>query len=153
MKQESIFDRVAMLEVMVSAQAGMIADLQWRLTSRDEGKATLAEMARIIARRHRLKLADIRGPRRIRALTLARKEFCTEACGAGFTLEQIGEYLNRDHTTISHLAGRLSRAQQSEEVIDFKSRRAMTAETVSILSVARLCKPDFASLQLRGSDD
>ena len=133
MKQESIFDRVAMLEAMVSAQAGMIADLQWRLTSRDEGKVTMAEMARIIARRHRLKLADIRGPRRIRALTLARKEFCTEACDAGFTLEHIGEYLNRDHTTISHLAGRLSRSTPENEVSRFKSRRASEVESPGTL--------------------
>ena len=106
MKPESLFQRVSMLEAMVAAQAGMIADLQWRLNSRKEAKSTLSRIAYEAARRHRLTVADIRGDSRVRALTLARKDICADAMEAGFTLYQIGEYLNRDHTTISHLAGR-----------------------------------------------
>ena len=105
----SLFERIAQLEGMVTAQAGMIAELQWRLTARKEAKSTLSRIAYEAARRHRLTVAEIRGDSRVRALTLARKDICADALDAGFTLEQIGEYLNRDHTTISHLAGRLSR--------------------------------------------
>lgn len=61
---------------------------------------TMAGIAAEVAVQHRVTVADIRGPSRVRGLVRARQEFMARAWVAGKTKCAIGRYLGRDHTTV-----------------------------------------------------
>ena len=52
------------------------------------------------ARQNGVSLDDLQGPSRVRAISWPRQDFMLAARELGFSLTEIGRFLNRDHTTI-----------------------------------------------------
>lgn len=87
-----------------------IEDAKVNLTPEGRDRLTLAMICQSVARAHELTVKDIRGPRKDRAATMARKEACKLMRAEGFSLQHIGSYMgNRNHTTIMHHAGERGR--------------------------------------------
>lgn len=73
-----------------------------------EPTTKMGRLAKEICERHGVTAAELRGPRRYRKLTDARQEFCLRAVDElGFTMPQVGKYLNKDHTTVLHAVHKL----------------------------------------------
>lgn len=80
-----------------NAESKSVRDMatQQRLT---QAQQILAE----IAQKHGVRISEIRGPRRQRALVLARHEYCVRLYSEmpQLSLPSIGRIINRDHTTV-----------------------------------------------------
>lgn len=73
-----------------------------------------------------VKMSEITGPVRGRMEAIeARQAICHLAYSRGFTMEQIGKFINRDHTTVMHSIQRAEIKAASAPVI-FKSKRVST---------------------------
>jgi chromosomal replication initiation ATPase DnaA len=95
---------------MIEDLAARIAALEARMGMIDDASAgpdvtgagpSMARIAARIAEFYGISVADLRGPRRDRNLAWPRQDAMAAMRDAGFTLGQIGRYLDgRDHTTI-----------------------------------------------------
>jgi chromosomal replication initiation ATPase DnaA len=65
-------------------------------------RARMAEIAASMAIATELTVADIRGPRRDRAVAWPRQQAMLMMHQAGYSLPMIGRFFKRDHTTILH---------------------------------------------------
>lgn len=78
----------------------------WRgrmLVSRRSARLPLSTMAESFCLIHGLHIGELRGPGRARDVSWPRQQFMAEAHATGFySLPRIGNFLNRDHTTILH---------------------------------------------------
>lgn len=63
-------------------------------------------MAREAAEIHDVSVSDIRGRGRTATISEARQAFSVDARDAGISLQQIGAYLGRDHSTVHYLIRR-----------------------------------------------
>ena len=69
---------------------------------------TMAGLLASICQRHGVSVQHARGRLRYRQYVDVRKEFCRAAVDLGtWSTPQIGRFLNRDHTSVLYLAGRL----------------------------------------------
>ena len=66
-------------------------------------KPTLTDFAKSAAARHGLEISDLKGARRFPNMVLARKELVWNARMNGYGNTFIGEFLNRNHSSIRHL--------------------------------------------------
>lgn len=74
----------------------------------------MAEIAAQVASAHLLTVTELRGPCRERYIAWPRQEAMLAMVEAGFSLPQIGRFLNRDHTTV--MAGaRAARARREKQ--------------------------------------
>lgn len=70
----------------------------------------LAGLLRSVAAETGVSVDALRGPGRMRPLPMIRQDFCKRAIALGkFSTTQIGRALNRDHTSVLYLLGRLER--------------------------------------------
>ncbi len=67
-----------------------------------------AIIKRVAAERY-ISVEAIRGKSRDRYVYQARQDIAKELYDLGLSTTQIGKYLNRDHTTILYMMGRLNR--------------------------------------------
>lgn len=68
----------------------------------------MAGLLASICQRHGIPPRTVTGPQRGKQAVTARKEFCRAAVDLGtWSTTQIGRFLNRDHTSVLYLAGRL----------------------------------------------
>ena len=100
--------RVEALEAIPKAKV-TTARVTVRPSGEVEERRSMAMICEAVARVHGMGMVGIRGPSRRKTETDARKEFCRLAVEAGHSTTAIGRYIYRDHTTVLHLAGRLSR--------------------------------------------
>lgn len=63
-------------------------------------KLRMRDLAAAVAAEHRLTLADLTGPSRLRRVAWPRQELMVLAVESGFSREQIARFLRRDRTTI-----------------------------------------------------
>lgn len=59
-------------------------------------------LTKFIARKHGVPVSDLVGPRRFSQYNEPRREIWARLKAKNYTLQQIGDYFNRDHTTILH---------------------------------------------------
>jgi chromosomal replication initiation ATPase DnaA len=62
----------------------------------------LYNLAALAAYRAHFTVEDFQGPERHRPIAWARQDFMLSAERAGYSLSEIGRFLNRDHTTVLH---------------------------------------------------
>lgn len=73
----------------------------------------MADIAQAVAADRGLQLDDLRNASRVRPVCSARQEAMLQMVEAGFTTEQIGRFLRRDHSTVVHGA-QMARARRQE---------------------------------------
>lgn len=76
-------------------------------TPREQRIARIEE----IAKRHRIPMTEVLGDRRYRQVVRVRRAICVMLRNEGLTTPQIGQYINRDHTSVLNLLGRTKRSQ------------------------------------------
>lgn len=69
-------------------------------------------LIRRIANERYISIETLRGRSRDRFVYQTRKDIAQELYDRGLSIAQIGRYLNRDHTTILNMMGRLSRQRK-----------------------------------------
>lgn len=69
-------------------------------------------LIRRIANERYISIETLRGRSRDRFVYQTRKDIAQELYDRGLSIAQIGRYLNRDHTTILNMMGRLSRQKK-----------------------------------------
>lgn len=62
----------------------------------------MSKTAQQIAERYGITLADLKSPSRLKRIVHARHEFMAECAAVGRSTPQIGEFLDRDHSTVIH---------------------------------------------------
>lgn len=92
---------------MISLSTTQPEDGSWRRTPRL--LAGLSTHLHIVAHDFGVSEAALRGPSRMRDLSKIRQEFCLRAHVLGYSTPEIGRVLNRDHTSVLYLLGRLER--------------------------------------------
>lgn len=70
-------------------------------------------LIRRIANERYISIETLRGRSRDRFVYQTRKDIAQELYDRGLSIAQIGRYLNRDHTTILNMMGRLSRQRKN----------------------------------------
>ena len=109
--QKTILQLTARVEALEAIPRAKVTTA--RVTVRPSGdveeRLSMAMICEAVARVHNIGMADIRGPRKDKAASDARKEFCRLTIEAGHTSAKIAAYIRRDHTSVLYLAGRLGR--------------------------------------------
>lgn len=80
------------------------------MTPAEENEAII----RRIAQERLVSVEVIKGRGKDRFAFLARQEIANILYNKGLSTTQIGRYLNRDHTTILNMLGRLSRSRKTK---------------------------------------
>ena len=78
------------------------------MTPAEEYEALIRRMAN----ERYISIETLRGRSRDRFVYQTRKDIAQELYDRGLSIAQIGRYLNRDHTTILNMMGRLSRQRK-----------------------------------------
>lgn len=78
------------------------------MTPAEEYEALIRRMAN----ERYISIETLRGRSRDRFVYQTRKDIAQELYDRGLSIAQIGRYLNRDHTTILNMMGRLSRQKK-----------------------------------------
>jgi chromosomal replication initiation ATPase DnaA len=98
-------DGVAEMLDEIAALKARVADLEacFGRPRNAEMATTMAGIAKAAAIHYGLSLVDLRGRSRLQRVSHARQEAMAGMRAAGFSLNQIGRYLDgRDHHTVSH---------------------------------------------------
>lgn len=70
-------------------------------------RSSMRAIATDIAKQHQLSLDDLRGPRRYKSIAEARRSAMASIYATGqFSYPQIGQFFNRDHTTVLYAVRR-----------------------------------------------
>lgn len=101
MIQQSIFDRIAMLEAQVAALSALIREIPPPAPNPDNPRGQMYDICRAVAFENFVTVAQLRSASRKREIAWPRQEAMARMMDAGFTAGQIGRFLGRDHTTVS----------------------------------------------------
>lgn len=91
---------------------------------RDPDQPSIAEIARITATNTGVSVSDMRGPSRLSQIADARHIAIYVARENGHTLSHIGNYFNRDHTSVVHAHAKIAaRRASGQRVPDARGLR------------------------------
>lgn len=95
-----------------------ITDAEFEAAFKDLHAPLLAmnALAEEVANKTGITLAQMRGPSRTRFVVRARHLFMFKANQAGVSYTNIGNYLNRDHTTVWHGIKQVKRSIEKHEM-------------------------------------
>lgn len=104
---QDIHTRLQMAEAWNEVLRAQVAQLQAQLDAVTEvyGRGPVGRLMRVakaVAAVEMVSVEDLRGRSATRAIAWPRQEFMLAAREAGHSLQDIGAFLDRDHTTVMH---------------------------------------------------